>query len=305
MTKFTSTRLEQEIIIDELMTVHYFEYNSDFYFPGETHDFWEFLYVDKGQVEVTADTTDYVLKKGDIIFHKPYEFHNLWANGVIAPNLVVVSFKCASPAMSFFEGKILKVGDVERDMLGYIIDESNTTFSSHLDDPDLKGLERSGCGGFASEQIIKICLEMMLIQLIRKGGTQETKVSSTIQEKAERDTFLRVVSYLKQNINNKITLDDVCRDNLCGCSLLQKVFRDKSGGGVMEYFGKMKVESAKQAIREGAGNFTEIANDLGYSSIHYFSRHFKKVTGMTPSEYSSSVKLRTDSQKGRPVLIDK
>ena len=72
----------------------------------------------------------------------------------------------------------------------------------------------------------------------------------------------------------------------------------------MEYLGKMKVDSAKQAIREGKKNFTEIANDLGYSSIHYFSRHFKKVTGMTPSEYSSSVKLRTESQKGRSVLID-
>ena len=84
---FTSTYLKQEIVINEIITVHYFEYNSDFYFPGESHGFWEFLYVDKGEVEVTAGDTDYVLNKGDIIFHKPYEFHRLWANGVIAPNL--------------------------------------------------------------------------------------------------------------------------------------------------------------------------------------------------------------------------
>ncbi|MEG2842596.1 MAG: AraC family transcriptional regulator, partial [Ruthenibacterium sp.] len=44
-------------------------------------------------------------------------------------------------------------------------------------------------------------------------------------------------------------------------------------------------------IREGSHNFTEIASMLGYNSIHYFSRHFKKVTGMTPSEYASSVKV--------------
>ena len=38
MTQFVSTFLKQEITIDELMTVHYFEYNSDFYFQMLTHD---------------------------------------------------------------------------------------------------------------------------------------------------------------------------------------------------------------------------------------------------------------------------
>ena len=43
-------------------------------------------------------------------------------------------------------------------------------------------------------------------------------------------------------------------------------------------------------IREKQYNFTEIAQRLGYSSVHYFSRHFKQVAGMTPSEYAASVK---------------
>ena len=49
-------------------------------------------------------------------------------------------------------------------------------------------------------------------------------------------------------------------------------------------------DQAKLLIRENSLNFTEIANTLGYSSIHYFSRQFKKITGMTPSEYSGSIK---------------
>ena len=59
----------------------------------------------------------------------------------------------------------------------------------------------------------------------------------------------------------------------------------------MEYFGKLKIARAKEMIREGSRNFTEIAAALGYQSIYYFSRHFKKVSGMTPSEYASSVKI--------------
>ena len=37
-------------------------------------------------------------------------------------------------------------------------------------------------------------------------------------------------------------------------------------------------------------NFTQISDFLGYSSIHYFSRQFKKLSGMTPTEYATSIK---------------
>ena len=83
--------LKQEIVIEKIVTIHYFEYTSDFFFPGELHDFWEFLFVDKGEIDVVADTKSFTLKKGELIFHKPMEFHSLKANGVIAPNLVVMA----------------------------------------------------------------------------------------------------------------------------------------------------------------------------------------------------------------------
>ena len=45
----------------------------------------------------------------------------------------------------------------------------------------------------------------------------------------------------------------------------------------------------------------EIARMLGYTSIHYFSRHFKKVTKMTPSEYATSVKMLSRRGRGENV----
>ena len=46
--------LEKPLEIRQVYTVHYFEYSSSYAFAGETHDFWEFLYVDKGSLRVTA-----------------------------------------------------------------------------------------------------------------------------------------------------------------------------------------------------------------------------------------------------------
>ena len=52
----------------------------------------------------------------------------------------------------------------------------------------------------------------------------------------------------------------------------------------------MKIECAKTYIREDSYNITQIADMLGYESIHYFSRQFKKITKMSPKEYSNSIK---------------
>ena len=224
---YEAIRLQRPLAVDDIVSVHYFEYSSNYYFEGERHDFWEFLYVDKGELDVRAGDVVQHLKKGQIIFHKPGEFHALSANGVVAPNLVVVGFVCHGEAMRFFENRVLSVGDSGRALLARIVQE-------FID---------------------------------------------------------RVSKYLEDNIAKRLTLSDICRDNLVGRSYLQKIFREKTGGGAMEYFGTLKIDAAKRMIREGTHNFTEIAALLGYNSIHYFSRHFKKVTGRTPSEYASSVKI--------------
>ena len=52
---YIETKLKREIVIDSIIMIHYFEYMRDFVFRGESHDFWEFMYVDKGSVIVQAE----------------------------------------------------------------------------------------------------------------------------------------------------------------------------------------------------------------------------------------------------------
>ena len=103
---YIPTSIQRPIQIQQVVTVHYFEYSSNYAFVGESHDFWEFVYVDKGEIVVTAEDKELPLKKGEMVFHRPGEFHSLRANGVVAPNLVIASFYCHSPAMEFFENRI-------------------------------------------------------------------------------------------------------------------------------------------------------------------------------------------------------
>ena len=63
----------------------------------------------------------------------------------------------------------------------------------------------------------------------------------------------------------------------------------------MEYFSRMKIKAARHMIREGRLNFTQISETLGFQSVHYFSRRFRSICGMSPSEYADSVKMLSDS----------
>lgn len=291
---FVKTVLEQEFQISEIISLHYFEFAKDFLYEGEKHDFWEFLYVDKGEAEVMADTVGYKLKQGDIIFHKPNEFHNVWANKVIAPNLIVISFECKSPSMSNFDSKIFNLGDSERNLLATILKEGMNTFLPPFDQYRINTLNKKPDSPFGSQQMIKVCLEMLLINLVRKAtsGISENRLSSLAKERSEDDLIKRITNFMNDNISINLTLEQVCNYSNLGQTQLKTLFKSKTGKSVIEYFKLLKIEQAKILIREEKNNNTEISDLLGYSSIHSFSRHFKTVTGMAPSEYAKTVKSR-------------
>lgn len=287
---YIPTTLNETIHIDTLFTVHYFEYTADFLFDGEAHDFWEFICVDKGSVEISMDGQKHILRKNEIAFHKPNEFHEVSTHGQSAPNLVVISFDTKSPLMDFFKNRILKIDDKERSILADIIKESQSVFSSPLNDPYLTQMQKKSVVPLGAEQLIRIQLEHFLIHLARRymNALPDNLALPTLKEGSE--IFKHIVSYMESNLSKNLSISQICKDNAIGHTNLQTIFTIEANAGVIEYFIGMKIDAAKHMIRQGTMNFTEIADTLGYSSIYYFSRQFKKVTGMTPSEYVSSIK---------------
>ena len=291
---YESVYLQDSIEIQELVSLHYFQYHKDFAFPGEAHPFWEFVCVDSGEITAIAGEKEIPLKKGEILFHEPNEFHNVLTNGKSAPSLVVISFYCHSPALWHFRRKCLSVTEQEKRILSKIIQEGSNVFSGRMDQPYQKKLLFSSEQNFGGQQLIRQYLAEFLISLYRRYFSLPLPGRSTeyFVEKGnrKRELYNSVVEYLERRLQDKLTIEEICRDMLLGHSHLQKLFQEVGSMGVMELFHKMKVDTAKRMIREGQLNFTQIADQLGYSSIHYFSRQFKKECDMSPSEYAQSIR---------------
>ena len=296
--EYQAVELAPSIEIASLYTIHYFEYTNDFIFCGESHSFWEFLYVDKGEVIIQADEEQLILKKDEIIFHRPNEFHAVRSNGTIAPNLIVISFDCFSPDMHFFEGKAWKLSQTDRHLLAQIILEARQLFSTPLNNPWVTAMERVAAPPFGCEQMIKLYLEQFLLQLIRRFRpiTKQQNIPLPCSLESDEQQYRQIIGYLESHLNTQLTLSEICRDNFISYSQLSRLFRIKHSCSVMQFFTDMKLTTAKQLIRTQRLNFTQIADTLGYSSVHYFSRHFKKLTGMTPTEYANSAKMIAETQ---------
>ena len=280
--------LKNDIVVRKLYTVHYFEYPNSFEFKGEKHDFWEFVYVDKGQVIATREDEKIPLKQGDIIFHKPNEWHKISTGANEASNVVIVSFECNSPAMKFFENKICCVGYMQKSIISKIISEYKNAFSTPLNDIYTSNLEKNENPTIGSEQLLGLHICELLIGFLRENilDTPQTLISANQQD----EDIKMIIEYMAKSIDKTITLNDLVKYSGINRTSVINMFKKKFKTGAIEYFINMKIDKAKELLREGNCNVTQIAQLLGYSNIHYFSRQFKNYTGMSPIEYSNSIK---------------
>lgn len=291
MTEYCLTSLKRDFCISKIATIHYFEYEKNYSFIGESHDFWELVYVDKGEIEINMAGAWSRLKQGEIVFHQPNEYHNLRTNGIVAPNIIIVTFECKSHAMAFFRQKFFALSDAEKHLLAVIIKEARQAFSSPLDDTFLKKLERAESRAFGAEQMILLSLEHLLI-LLRRNHTALPQANSTVLARRTEDSVVSgVIAYLSENIGSKLTFVQIAEHAGMSGTGLKMIFKRRTGHSVMAYFAEMKIDRAKTLIREGNHTITQIAALLGFDSIHLLSRRFRQITGMSPTEYGKSVKV--------------
>jgi YesN/AraC family two-component response regulator len=110
------------------------------------------------------------------------------------------------------------------------------------------------------------------------------------KERSDSNAVEKTAAYLRSHVQSALTFSDVLGHSNMSATSLKTMFKEKTGLSVMEYYRQLKIEKAKELIREEDLNITEVANKLGYKTIHHFSKQFKDIAGMSPSEYARSVK---------------
>ena len=282
---YIKTRPKTVVDVTKIVTIHDFEFGSDFVFCGESHNFWELVYVNQGNVLITRDTEELVLAQGQVIFHKPNEFHSIRAMDS-SPNFLVISFASTSLAMVGLEGYCGPLERPHRALLASIVKEAERCYIIPKNDTKLRQLRRRPKAPIGSEQLIKNYLEQLLIYLLR--ASSESNERDFVPQMAEEVPLVAAIKeYLTVRREENVRIEDICRAFGYSKSFLSRLFREHTGTSLGVFAMEKKMERAREMIREGNLNFAQIAAALSFEDPQYFSRVFKKECGMTPTEYKN------------------
>ena len=287
---FRPIHLESEFNVQAVINISYYRLSRDYAFPGENHSCWEFLYVDRGSVVVTAGADTYFMKAGELAFHCPNEFHAFHAVG--EADIVVVSFLCDSPAMHRLEKKVLLLHTREKEHLKMLINESQQVYQYFDNVPPRINMTKKENAPWGCDQLIKTYLEQLFIHICRRDDNVNFAQRAVSSHSPAHGLVLaqRMKDYLSENYTQKITLESLAQEMGVSVSQIKRTFREQIGQSMVNYITLLRISQAKRLIREGDMNFTQIAETVGCDSIYYFSSLFKKHTGKTLSEYSRSLK---------------
>ena len=105
---------------------------------------------------------------------------------------------------------------------------------------------------------------------------------------------MQTQEYISSHYRSRITLEEIAASLHVNRSYLCRIYKEKTGENIFDLIKKKKLDAAKQLIAHSDLRISDVARQVGFEDAAYFSRFFKKYTGMSPKEYE--LQTRTEQE---------
>ena len=284
---WNSYLIEKMVDIKCFHSIIEMEQKAGFSFSGEIHNFWECVYIKKGNICASGDEKVYHLGENDIIFHKPMELHKYYVENNTKAELFIFSFTAEGEITKFFENKVFHLTGGNKKIIEEFIKfvneqtiDSKTRYdilNPNLVKPLFDGLP-------INSHITSNYVSQLLLMLYN-----DKNIVVQSNDTADTYTFEKAVLFMNKNISTNLTISDIATHCNISETGLKNIFSKYSGMGVHKYFLKQKISVAIKMLQNGE-TVSECAEKLGFSSQGYFSYVLKRETGITPLKIKISDK---------------
>ena len=244
-----------------------------------THNYYQLIYCQKGIGKIEINNRIYSAVPGRAYLVRPMEAHGISPKD----SLKLIEVKFTVDGESF--KKSLSELPCE-----FEIDE-HLSLRISLKEVIKEGLSQKPY----STEATNSALMLFLIRLLRKRGVNaEQRAAHSFYfdtpkrrgDEGDRDVeFVQVIDYIEKHLSEPISLDDLSSLLHFEKSYLTVRFKEIWGLSPMQYVSWLRIERAKELLRTTDMSITDIANEVGFGSIHYFSRFFKEKENITPNEF--------------------
>ena len=256
--------------VTELVFITHKAKHRGFELLQHAHSYHEIIYVDYGRVMLEMASLNMVITPGYIVFipgnnsHRfsgmdgaPFNFLNICYTGRLPEDSVAVP---------------LKTGAVEHNLLQRIKDEVNS---------DLP---------YSKDIAIMLLSELIFILCRRE------KIETHLQPFLARNNELyhsavvqQIMNFIEEHCSESRLLDRACKQAGLSRSHLRALVKKHTGHSFGYHIQYFRVEAARKMLLESTLSLKEIANLIGYQSLPFFFKIFRRFVGMSPTEYAKSL----------------
>ena len=252
---------------------------------GEAHDFWELLCVLEGEVSATTERTMHILHAGEMILHRPMEFHRHHST---LPDTRILIFSFSADRMPPLRHFIfpLEAEDIAA------FQEILTAFRSAGAVYDY-GI----CHADLCQLIPPLCLQRLLSSFegtLARIFLREQTDADALPPAGEHEAalFRNTVAYLYDSMAEPLTAPGIARQMGMSLSSLKRLFSRYAGLGVMAYLRHLRLSRAAGLLAKGY-SVGEAAAATGFSSLPTFCTAFRRMNGVSPSTYKKMSNRRS------------
>lgn len=235
---------------------------------------FQLLYIASGRAHFHIDGEEKIVTAGHMILYRPKEMQKYEYYGEDQTEVYWVHFTGGDVT------NILRSYGLTKDMKVFYCG-SGLEYKNHFRSM-IQELQM--CKDDYSE-MLEIHLRQIFIKLHRYFNTI-SKVENNNQIAKDIDNAML---YFSEHYNEDISIEDYAKEHLMSTSWFIRNFKQYTGSTPMQYILSKRIYNAETLLQNEHYNITEIANIIGYENPLYFSRIFKKVKGISPTEYRKNI----------------
>lgn len=280
---FSSIEIENEANSSfndvKVMWISRFDYQSDWVLPPHEHDnYYQIIFIISGTCSINIDNEEFNISRPCIIFAPPQVSHGIFNLGEVGLKTLDVKFQINS---SKLKEKCRKIQNIN-----YVYEyDFKCLFESIIEEGKEHELEyQSYC---------QLILGEILIKLLRQSNDikEEVKISQKLFDTNHLSkTSLRLIAFIENNYNHDIKAEDFEKSLHLSYRYLSQLTKKEIGNSPTQMVLLYRLFLSTELLAYSDKEIKEISEDIGFLSVHQFSRAFKRIIGIPPGAYKKRKK---------------
>lgn len=254
-------------------------------YPYHWKDALEILFVLKGKISIGVEAETYNLYERELEIINPNEVYSLQSKDEdnlvlivqIDPHFFQMYYDDAEDTFYYTNSSKDNIQEEEkyyqlREYIAVLLYEA----VSKLDDYE--------------DQIEEKLLEMMY-HLLNNFHYLFYDEDSLKEDEIQLERYHRIMKYLSNNYMNKVSLQDIAKQEFLSSQYLSYKIKDVFGHGFNEYLNQIRVEESTKLLLDTDKSIGEISDEVGFSHVRYYNKHFKIHYNSTPIQYRKKNKV--------------